>query len=220
MHENLRTSARLAALIMAVATAAVGCGGSSAASPGAGGVATGAGGAATGAGTSPAVEEPQAPEDATAAAAPAAGGGERLISDSGVVLPKQIGAAAYTSNEYRDDQLAMFLPFKGDELDAVLDAQGRTRADTVLVVATPDDMTYPVVTAVRIDGAESQPLADAVAAGSLGDLEWTTAEMGGKTVATAKGALWTFILYATGDTMYLVTGNDAETLAAAVGLLP
>jgi hypothetical protein len=227
MHRNHGTSGSPAGLLatllaaLLVAAAVAGCGGSTTPATGGGGAATPGtevGSPDEGSQESAASGEPA--EATGAAEEPAAGGAESQISESGVIMPKQIGTGAYTSYEYRDDQLAMFLPFKSDDLDAVLDAQGKTRVDVLLVVAAPDDMAYPVVTAVRIDGGEAQPLADAVAAGSLGDLDWATADMDGKSVATAKGALGTFILYAKGDTMYLVNGNGAEALDAVVGLLP
>jgi len=204
------------ALALALGAAACGGGSSTASSGGPGTAAT----AAPRASESPAPTE--APSAAPSAEAPAAsvGGGATGTTASGIVLPASIGTVTYTTNEYTGDQMAMFLPMKSDELDQVLDAQGRTRADLVLALASPSDPAWPSVAAIKIAGGGGQGLADQIRQGAYTMATWEAATIGGKSVQKAAAATVTTVVYETGDTMYLVSAADPANLDAVVATLP
>lgn len=185
--------------------------------------------ASSGSAASPTVA-PQAPaspkaSDASAgqaSGAPAAsvGAGTTSTTASGIVMPASLGAVTYTTSEYTGDKLAMFLPMKSDELDKVLEAQGKTRADVVLALSAPSDPAWPTIAAIKINGAGAQSLVDQIRSGGYTMAEWQAVTVGGKSVQKAAGPTVTTVVYETGDTMYLVTATDPSLLDAVVATLP
>jgi hypothetical protein len=203
------------ALAMAFGVAACG-GGSSTATSGDGGAAVSAGTQA-----SAAAQPTVAASAASSEAAAAQGGNGTSVTAGGITMPARVGAVTYTANEYTGDQLAMYLPFKSDELDSVLDAQGKTRADTVLAVAAPSDSGWPTVNAIRITGGEGKALFDQIQAGAYTSATWEQTTLGGKSVAKATSSVGnTTVLYSTGDILYMVYATDPSLLDGVVAALP
>ena len=204
------------ALALALGAAACGGGSSTSSSGGAGPAATAAPKASEGAAPT------EAPSAAPSAEAPAASvvGGATGTTASGIVLPASIGTVTYTTNEYTGDRMAMFLPMKSDELDQVLSAQGKTRADVVLALASPSDPAWPSVAAIKITGGGGQGLADQIRQGAYTVATWEAATVGGKSVQRATSDAATTVVYETGDTMYLVSAADPANLDAVVATLP
>jgi hypothetical protein len=204
------------ALALALGAAACG-GGSSTGSSGGGGTA-----ASTAPRASEATEPTEAASVEEASEAPAAsvGGSGTGTTASGIVLPTGIGAVTYTTNEYTGDRLGMFLPMKSDELDLVLDAQGKTRADAVLALASPSDPAWPSIAAIKIIGGGGKGLGDQLVQGGYTLATWAAATVGGKSVQKATSDAGTTVVYATGDTLYLVSAMDPANLDAVVAALP
>ncbi len=205
-------------LALALALGAAACGGGSSTAS--------SGGAGTAATSAPQASEAAAPTEAASAEAPSeataasAGGGTTATTASGILLPASVGPVRYTTNEYTGDQMAMFLPMKSDELDKVLEAQGKSRADVVLALASPSDPAWPSVAAIKIAGGGGQALADQIRQGAYTVATWEAATIGGKSVQKAASAAATTVVYETGDTMYLVSAADPANLDAVVATLP
>ena len=168
-------------LTLALALGAAACGGGSSTAT------SGAGGAAASAATqASAAAQPTEAASAAGTEAPAPPeGNESSVTAGGITMPARVGGVTYTTNEYTGDRLAMFLPFKSDELDRVLDAQGKTRDDTVLAIAAPDDFAWPTVNAIRISGGDGKGLFDQIQNGSSTGATWEQGTIGGKSVAKA-----------------------------------
>jgi hypothetical protein len=204
-------------LALALALGAAACGGgSSTATSGAGGA------AATAVTQSSAAAQPtDAPSAAASEAVAPQGGNETSVTAGGITLPARVGAVTYTTNEYTGDRLAMFLPFKSDELDRVLDAQGKTRDDTVLAIAGPDDFAWPTVNAIRITGGDAKALSDQIQQGAYTSATWEQTTVGGKSVAKATSSEGNAtVLYSTGDILYMVYATNPSLLDGVVAALP
>jgi hypothetical protein len=209
-------------LALALALGAAACGGgSSTATSGGGGAAPTAATQASAAAEPTEAASAAVAETAAAETAAPQGGSGTSVTAGGITMPARVGAVTYTTNEYTGDRLAMFLPFKSDELDAVLDAQGKTRDDTVLAIASPDDFAWPTVNAIRITGGDGKALSDQIQKGGYTSATWEQATVGGKSVAKATSSDGnTTVLYSTGDILYMVHATDPSLLDGVVAALP
>jgi hypothetical protein len=206
---------RLLAGVLGLTLALAACGGGGAASPAATGQAAETSAPTTEPAATPSAEATEGPE---ATDEPTGGGDDGPLNDLAAMLPEEAGGVTFERAGYNGDQLGTYGALMGvapAQLDPILEANGKTRADFNFAIAAPasGSSSAAAIYALQIEGVDATEIMGAM---NLDADALPKDTVGGKDVFVQGVGGFGIWAYPKGDVMFVVFLTGGDNIAGAI----